>query len=93
MEVKAEFYKGIEFIRISDLPEDLRQLFWQTFDHKKVIKILRSGSLLNDCVLLNDFMHWQQTTRAEKFTSLQSEQATPQNFTINIQQAMVSVQS
>ncbi|MFM7859124.1 MAG: hypothetical protein ACKO96_46180 [Flammeovirgaceae bacterium] len=93
MEVKAELYRGIEFIRISDLPEDLRHQFWQTFDHKKVIKILRSGSLLNDCVLINDFMHWQQTAHPEKLTSPQSEQATPQPININMPHALVSAQS
>jgi hypothetical protein len=64
MKVAAERYRGIEYVRISALPDDERKMFWQTFDQQKVFKIPKADALLNDCVLLNDFLHWQETRPA-----------------------------
>jgi hypothetical protein len=54
----SEIYKGIEFIRISSLPDDERKLFWKSFEQEKIIKILKPDALLNDCVLLQDYTNW-----------------------------------
>jgi hypothetical protein len=58
MRAEVENYKGIEFVRISSLPETQKSVFWQSFDKSKIIKILRTDSLLNDCVQYHDYTEW-----------------------------------
>ena len=58
MRTPAENYKGIEFVRISTLPEDQKQLIWTTLKRDKIIKILKSDCLLNDCIQLRDYEAW-----------------------------------
>ena len=62
MKVEAEIYKGIEFIRISSLPETQKEHLLQSFDKHKIIKILKSDSLLSDCILLQDYTEWLPKT-------------------------------
>lgn len=75
----SEIYRGIEFIRISSLPDDERKLFWKSFEQEKVIKILKHDALLNDCVLLQDYLNWTKRNliqasheRLEEFNNLSS---------------------
>ncbi|MBS1554720.1 MAG: hypothetical protein JSU09_07330 [Bacteroidetes bacterium] len=73
MKVAVERFRGIEYVRISTLPEEERQIFWRTFDQQKVINILKADVLLNDCVLVKDFLVWQEMFPAGKSVSLKSE--------------------
>lgn len=67
MSAAAENFKGIEFVRISSLPEEQKQMIWDTFEHRKIIKIVRDNALMNDCILYNDYQHWlaEQNSRKE----------------------------
>lgn len=58
MPVLPENYKGIEFVRISALPEDQKKNIWNSIDRDKVIKILKDDCLLNDCVQFQDYKIW-----------------------------------
>ena len=58
MRVTAENYKGIEFVRISALPEDQKQLIWTSLKRDKIIKILKNDCLLNDCIQVRDYETW-----------------------------------
>ena len=58
--MSAETYKGIEFVRISNLPEEQKNQITQTIDRSKIIKILRGKELLPDCVQVNDYAHWMR---------------------------------
>jgi hypothetical protein len=58
MRATSETYKGIEFIRISSLPEDQKSAIWSSFDQEKIIKILKVDALLNDCILYRDYVDW-----------------------------------
>lgn len=58
--MSAETYKGIDFVRISQLPEDQKNQITQTIDRSKIIKILRGKELLPDCVQVNDYAHWMK---------------------------------
>jgi hypothetical protein len=73
MKVAVERFRGIEYVRISTLPEQERQIFWRTFDQQKVIKILKADALLNDCVLVKDFLVWQEMLLVGKSVSLKPE--------------------
>ena len=58
MKVDVENYKGIEFVRISSLPDDQKEVFWNSFNKLKIIKILRDNELLNDCLQYEDYQVW-----------------------------------
>jgi hypothetical protein len=58
--MSAEIYKGIEFVRIANLPEEQKTHIRETIDHSKIIKILRGKELLNDCVQVNDYAAWMK---------------------------------
>ncbi len=53
-----ENFKGIEFVRISSLPEDQKEKIWQSFQQDKIIKIVKDQALLNDCILYQDYVSW-----------------------------------
>ena len=60
--MRMETYKGIEFVRISSMPEEQQALIHQTLDRLKIVKILREHELLNDCILMTDYMEWAGAT-------------------------------
>ena len=53
-----ENFKGIEFVRISSLPEDQKEKIWHSFQRDKIIKIVKDQALLNDCILYQDYVSW-----------------------------------
>jgi len=58
MKVSAEYYKGIEFIRISKLPEEQRKQIVLALPSDNVIKILRENELLTDCIQFKHYEAW-----------------------------------
>lgn len=58
--MSAETYKGIDFVRISNLPEEQKNQITQTIDRTKIIKILRGKELLPDCIQVNDYALWMK---------------------------------
>ena len=58
MKTEAENFKGIEFIRISALPEEQKARIWQSLQSDKIIKIVKDQALLNDCILYQDYLTW-----------------------------------
>ena len=69
MKTPAENFKGIEFVRISALPEEQKQKIWQSFQQEKIIKIVKDQALMNDCILYQDYLSWlkQQIPAVPKF--------------------------
>lgn len=72
-----EFYKGIEFVRISSFTEAEKNVFWQTFDRNKIIKILMNDSLLNDCIQYQDYREWMAKDFHQEVSIQQSKEETP----------------
>ena len=58
MKVNVENYRGIEFVRISSLPADQKEMIWHSLNTQKVIKILRDNELLNDCIQYGVYLDW-----------------------------------
>lgn len=58
MEAMLETFKGIEFVRISSLPDEEKERIWKSFQQDKIIKIVRDQALLNDCILYQDYVSW-----------------------------------
>lgn len=57
--MNIERFKGIEFVRISSMTKEQQHQVWQTFERDKIFKIVTDKSLLNDCILYNDFTAWE----------------------------------
>ena len=77
MKAPAEIFKGIEFVRISSLPEDQKERIWHSFQHNKIIKIVKDQALMNDCILYQDYLYWlsQQPNTPLKLNSSSSPQS------------------
>lgn len=60
MLAKAKFYRGIEFISVSELPAD-QQLLLQHVQEPERIKILMDGKILSNCIQYRDYCHWFTT--------------------------------
>ncbi len=58
MKAEVENYKGIEFVRISKLPDDQKRLIRTSFEGQKIIKILYNKELLSDCLKYSDYVDW-----------------------------------
>lgn len=73
MQAKSEFYKGIEFIRITNLPADQKEIFLKNLSPDKVIKILKDDILINDCILYSDYVTWFKTQRPSSVANSSSK--------------------
>jgi len=63
MLVDPEHYKGISFVRISALPSEQRSKIRQSFSRELIVKILRDNSLINDCIVYSDYLHWYRSEK------------------------------
>ena len=53
-----DIYRGIHFIRLSDLPDDQKNHFEQWLSPDKVIKILIDKQISHDCVQYHNYENW-----------------------------------
>lgn len=74
---KATNYKGIEYVRISELPKDQVDQFKKWLSHDMIIKILTPEQLMSDCVLFKDYKHWFETIYTELSPAETETQAKP----------------
>jgi hypothetical protein len=58
MKAKSEVYKGIEFIRISNLPVEQKEKITSTITKENIIKILKDESILGDCIQYEHYLEW-----------------------------------
>lgn len=56
--IEARVYRGIEFVRISELPEDQKSLISEWAIEGVIIKILMDKTLLSDCIQFKDYKYW-----------------------------------
>ena len=55
---KVSVYRGIEYIRISELPEDEKSQIRNWLNRDLIIKIQTQDELLPDCVVYKEYVHW-----------------------------------
>jgi len=55
---QKEIYKGIEFVRISNLPKEQSEKIFAAFPKEKIIKILRDEVILKDCIQYHEYQDW-----------------------------------
>ena len=59
MMTESRIYKGIEYIQLSELPSDQRDLINDSSDSREmIIKIQVDGKILNDCIQFKDYQNW-----------------------------------
>ena len=61
MLAKPEQYKGISFVRISSLPGEQKIKIRQNYNREHIVKILKDNSLINDCIIYNDYVKWYKS--------------------------------
>ncbi len=59
---QKEIYKGIEFVRISNLPKEQSEEIYAAFPKDKIIKILRDEMIVRDCIQYQDYQEWFKET-------------------------------
>ncbi|MEM6361196.1 MAG: hypothetical protein AAF149_07355 [Bacteroidota bacterium] len=57
---KARVYKGIHYVRISDLPEEQQIQIKNIESRNLIIKILTESELMSDCITYDDYRKWYQ---------------------------------
>ncbi len=55
---ERESYKGIEFVRISNLPVEQIEHLYTSFPKEKIIKILKGDVILKDCIQYQEYQEW-----------------------------------
>ena len=70
MLVEPEHYKGISFVRISMLPRTARKIK-ESFSRELIVKILRDNTLINDCIVYDDYVSWYRLIKPQPYIQSQ----------------------
>ena len=73
--VRPYTYKGINYIRINHLPEELQEKLMNSDFKNKRIKILTETELLNNCLLLSDYEEYLSFVRRESLFTDENNKA------------------
>jgi hypothetical protein len=57
---EEEVYRGIHYVRVSDLPHDQQFLFTEWLPKDQVIKIMIQKEVFEDCVQYHHYKHWHE---------------------------------
>lgn len=67
LKVATEEFRGIKYVRISSLPDEQRKGIKLALNSGLIIKILREGIILNDCLQYAHYLEWYENIyRANK---------------------------
>lgn len=58
MKVGPQSYRGIDFVRESDLPVNQQEALRKTPDSPERIKILINGTVVENCIYYKDYERW-----------------------------------
>ena len=58
--LEKEVYRGIHYVRISELPVDQQSLFRNWLPKNQVIKIMINREVFEDCVQYHHYEHWHK---------------------------------
>ncbi|MBL3657836.1 hypothetical protein [Fulvivirga sediminis] len=56
--IESTTFKGIEYIRVSDLPEEQQEAIQNWVNREVVFKILTPEGLIRDCILYKHYKSW-----------------------------------
>ncbi|MBL6447412.1 hypothetical protein JMN32_13930 [Fulvivirga sp. 29W222] len=83
--IEAKIYRGIEYVRISELPEDQKTSIKNWVNMDVVIKIQTETVLMSDCILFKDYEFWfkkihTSAVTTEEVSMIKSEFKTKKPF-------------
>jgi hypothetical protein len=64
MKVNSTIFKGIEYIQLSQLPEEQREKILETINRSLIIKILIDGKIVGNCLQYKDYDSWYENVFA-----------------------------
>lgn len=74
MLAKPEEYKGISFVRISSLPIDQKAKIRKSYNRESIVKILKDNTLINDCIIYDDYVKWYNSAERRNSNEIVSNQ-------------------
>ena len=83
MKAKAQIYRGIEFINVSDLPAN-QQLLLRRMQEPERIKILMDGKILENCIQYGEYTHWFNSVYKNSVAPIETKPAQNAAFQIKI---------
>jgi hypothetical protein len=69
MLIEPEHYKGISFVRISMLPTEQKSKIRESLSRELIVKILLDNTLVNDCIVYDDYVSWYRLIKASRVLS------------------------
>ena len=82
MLVEPEHYKGLVYVRISSLPPEQQNQIRDSYSQEKIIKILKNDSLINDCILYDDYVIWFKKYKPHSVSLTKKEDSSFSHFTL-----------
>jgi alpha-ketoglutarate-dependent taurine dioxygenase len=80
---QKEIYKGIEFVRISNLPKEQSEKIYAAFPKEKIIKILRDEVILRDCIQYHEYQEWfKETYQRQRDVMMTQPETTFSNYNL-----------
>jgi hypothetical protein len=77
---EREIYKGIEFVRISNLPTEQSERIKASVPKEKIIKILKDEVILKDCLQYHHYQEWfRETYQLQQEVVLRKPESTYSN--------------
>ena len=58
--LEEEVYRGIHYVRVSELPSDQQILFKEWLPKDQVIKIMIQKEVFENCVQYHHYSHWHE---------------------------------
>jgi hypothetical protein len=79
MKVPVEVFGGIEFVRISNLPEDQKEFITCSISRDRIIKILKDKVVIGDCIQYHDYNSLYNQYKTKSFTDPEKQHAARAN--------------
>lgn len=70
MKADCKIFKGIEYVRLSELPPAQQEVLLKTIDHHLFIKILMDGVIVSNCLQYKDYAAWFENVYREQTARL-----------------------
>lgn len=60
MKVNSTIFKGIEYVQLSQLPEEQREKILETINRNLIIKIMIDEKIVGNCLQFKDYEVWYE---------------------------------
>lgn len=80
-----EVFKGIHFIRVSELPGEQQKLFAEWLPRDQFIKIMIEDHVVADCVQYHHYNHWFEQVYPKQIEALEVVEPKRETPSVGIQ--------